>query len=241
MGLIKNAGEEKYAVLSDILGDEDHLGDMDFKVTGTKDGITATQMDIKVDGLSYEILERALNQAKEGRMHILGKIEETISEPRTELKDHAPRIETMTIPKEFIGAVIGPGGKIIQGMQEETGATITIEEIDNVGRIEISGTNKKSIDDAIRLIKGIVAVPEVGEVYKGKVRSIMPYGAFIEFLPGKDGLLHISEIDWKRLETVEEAGIKEGDEIEVKLIDIDPKTGKFKLSRKVLMPRPEKK
>jgi polyribonucleotide nucleotidyltransferase len=214
---------------------------MDFKVTGTKDGITATQMDIKVDGLSYEILERALNQAKEGRMHILGKIEETISEPRTELKDHAPRIETMTIPKEFIGAVIGPGGKIIQGMQEETGATITIEEIDNVGRIEISGTNKKSIDDAIRLIKGIVAVPEVGEVYKGKVRSIMPYGAFVEFLPGKDGLLHISEIDWKRLETVEEAGIKEGDEIEVKLIDIDPKTGKFKLSRKVLLPRPEKK
>ena len=182
-----------------------------------------------------------LNQAKEGRMHILGKIEETISEPRTELKDHAPRIETMTIPKEFIGAVIGPGGKIIQGMQEETGATITIEEIDNVGRIEISGTNKKSIDDAIRLIKGIVAVPEVGEVYKGKVRSIMPYGAFVEFLPGKDGLLHISEIDWKRLETVEEAGIKEGDEIEVKLIDIDPKTGKFKLSRKVLLPRPEKK
>jgi len=174
-------------------------------------------------------------------MHILGKIEETISEPRTELKDHAPRIETMTIPKEFIGAVIGPGGKIIQGMQEETGATITIEEIDNVGRIEISGTNKKSIDDAIRLIKGIVAVPEVGEVYKGKVRSIMPYGAFVEFLPGKDGLLHISEIDWKRLETVEEAGIKEGDEIEVKLIDIDPKTGKFKLSRKVLLPRPEKK
>lgn len=241
MGLIKNAGEEKYAVLSDILGDEDHLGDMDFKVTGTKDGITATQMDIKVDGLSYEILERALNQAKEGRMHILGKIEETISEPRTELKDHAPRIETMTIPKEFIGAVIGPGGKIIQGMQEETGATITIEEIDNVGRIEISGTNKKSIDDAIRLIKGIVAIPEVGEVYKGKVRSIMPYGAFVEFLPGKDGLLHISEIDWKRLETVEEAGIKEGDEIEVKLIDIDPKTGKFKLSRKVLLPRPEKK
>ena len=233
--------KKKYAVLSDILGDEDHLGDMDFKVTGTKDGITATQMDIKVDGLSYEILERALNQAKEGRMHILGKIEETISEPRTELKDHAPRIETMTIPKEFIGAVIGPGGKIIQGMQEETGATITIEEIDNVGRIEISGTNKKSIDDAIRLIKGIVAVPEVGEVYKGKVRSIMPYGAFVEFLPGKDGLLHISEIDWKRLETVEEAGIKEGDEIEVKLIDIDPKTGKFKLSRKVLLPRPEKK
>ena len=223
MGLIKNAGEDKYAVLSDILGDEDHLGDMDFKVTGTKDGITATQMDIK-----------------EGRMHILGKIHETIEEPRTELKDHAPRIETMTIPKEFIGAIIGPGGKIIQGMQEDTGATITIEEVDGVGRIEIAGTNKKSIDDAMRMIKGIVAVPEVGEVYKGKVRSIMPYGAFVEFLPGKDGLLHISEIDWKRLETVEEAGIKEGDEIDVKLMDIDPKTGKFKLSRKVLLPKPEK-
>ena len=240
MGLIKNPGEDKYAVLSDILGDEDHLGDMDFKVTGTKNGITATQMDIKVDGLSFDILERALNQAKEGRMHILGKILETIQEPREELKPHAPRIETMTIPKEFLGAIIGPGGKIIQGMQEETGATITIEEVDNIGRIEISGTNKKSIDDAMRLIKGIVAVPEVGEVYKGKVRSVMPYGAFVEFLPGKDGLLHISEIDWKRLETVEEAGIKEGDEIEVKLLDIDPKTGKFKLSRKVLLPRPER-
>ena len=240
MGLIKNPGEDKYAVLSDILGDEDHLGDMDFKVTGTKNGITATQMDIKVDGLSFDILERALNQAKEGRMHILGKILETIQEPREELKPHAPRIETMTIPKEFIGAIIGPGGKIIQGMQEETGATITIEEVDNIGRIEISGTNKKSIDDAMRLIKGIVAVPEVGEVYKGKVRSVMPYGAFVEFLPGKDGLLHISEIDWKRLETVEEAGIKEGDEIEVKLLDIDPKTGKFKLSRKVLLPRRER-
>ena len=240
MGLIKNAGEDKYAVLSDILGDEDHLGDMDFKVTGTKDGITATQMDIKVDGLSYEILEKALLQAKEGREYILGKITECIAEPREDLKPHAPRIETMTIPKEFIGAIIGPGGKIIQGMQEETGATITIEEVDNIGRIEIAGTNKKSIDDAMRIIKGIVAVPEVGEVYKGKVRSIMPYGAFVEFLPGKDGLLHISEIDWKRLETVEEAGIKEGDEIDVKLLDIDPKTGKFKLSRKVLLPRPER-
>ncbi|MDR0895418.1 MAG: polyribonucleotide nucleotidyltransferase [Prevotellaceae bacterium] len=240
MGLIKNANEEKYAVLSDILGDEDHLGDMDFKVTGTRDGITATQMDIKVDGLSFDILEKALLQAKEGRMHILGKILETIQEPREDLKPHAPRIETMTIPKEFIGAVIGPGGKIIQGMQEETGATITIEEIDNVGRIEIAGTNKQSIEKAISLIKGIVAVPEIGEVYKGKVRSIMPYGAFVEFLPGKDGLLHISEIDWKRLETVEEAGIKEGDEIEVKLLEIDPKTGKFKLSRKVLLPKPEK-
>ena len=239
MGLIKNPGEEKYAVLSDILGDEDHLGDMDFKVTGTKNGITATQMDIKVDGLSYDILEKALLQAKEGREYILGKLTECIAEPRPELKPHAPRIETMTIPKEFIGAVIGPGGKIIQGMQEETGATITIEEEDNVGKIEIAGTNKQSIDDAIRMIKAIVAVPEIGEVYKGKIRSIMPYGAFVEFLPGKDGLLHISEIDWKRLETVEEAGLKEGDDIEVKLLDIDPKTGKFKLSHKVLTPKPE--
>ena len=239
MGLIKNPGEEKYAVLSDILGDEDHLGDMDFKVTGTKNGITATQMDIKVDGLSYDILEKALLQAKEGREYILGKLTECIAEPRPELKPHAPRIETMTIPKEFIGAVIGPGGKIIQGMQEETGATITIEEVGNEGHIEIAGTNKKSIDDAIRLIKAIVAVPEIGEVYHGTIRSIMPYGAFVEFLPGKDGLLHISEFDWKRLETVEEAGWKEGDEIDVKLLDIDPKTGKFKLSHKVLIPKPE--
>ena len=239
MGLIKNAGEDKYAVLSDILGDEDHLGDMDFKVTGTRDGITATQMDIKCDGLTYDILEKALLQAKQGREYILGKLTECIAEPRADLKPHAPRIETMTIPKEFIGAVIGPGGKIIQGMQEETGATITIEEVDGVGRIEIAGTNKKCIDDAVRLIKGIVAVPEVGEVYTGKVRSIMPYGAFVEFLPGKDGLLHISEIDWKRLETIEEANLKEGDEIEVKLMDIDPKTGKFKLSHKVLLPKPE--
>ena len=239
MGLIKNAGEEKYAVLSDILGDEDHLGDMDFKVTGTRDGITATQMDIKVDGLPYEILEKALLQAKEGREHILGKITECIAEPRAELKDHAPRIEVMIIPKEFIGAVIGPGGKIIQGMQEETGATITIEEIDGIGRIEIAGTNKQSIESAMNMIKAIVAIPEVGEVYTGKVRSVMPYGCFVEFLPGKDGLLHISEIDWKRLETVEEAGIKEGDEIEVKLLDIDPKTGKFKLSHRVLLEKPE--
>ena len=240
MGLIKNAGEEKFAVLSDILGDEDHLGDMDFKVTGTKDGITATQMDIKVDGLSYDILEKALNQAKEGRMHILEKILECIPAPHEDLKPHAPRIESLTIPKEFIGAIIGPGGKIIQGMQEETGATITIEEADGVGKIQVSGSNKKSIDDAIRKIKGIVAVPEFDEVYTGKIRSVMPYGVFVEFLPGKDGLLHISEIDWKRLETIEEAGLKEGDEIEVKLLDIDPKTGKFKLSRKVLLPKPEK-
>ena len=239
MGLIKNAGEDKYAILSDILGDEDHLGDMDFKVTGTRDGITATQMDIKCDGLTYDILEKALLQAKQGREYILGKLTECIAEPRPELKPHAPRIETITIPKEFIGAVIGPGGKIIQGMQEETGATITIEEVDGVGRIEIAGTNKKCIDDALRMIKAIVAVPEVGEVYTGKVRSIMPYGAFVEFLPGKDGLLHISEIDWKRFETIEETGLKEGDEIEVKLLDIDPKTGKFKLSHKALLPKPE--
>lgn len=241
MGLIKNAGEDKYAVLSDILGDEDHLGDMDFKVTGTKDGITATQMDIKVDGLSYDILEKALNQAKEGRMHILGKITDTIAEPREDFKPHVPRIEVMIIPKDFIGAIIGPGGKIIQAMQEETGAVITIEEVDGTGRIEISAENKSSIEAAINKIKGIVAVPEIGEVYKGKVRSIMPYGAFIEFLPGKDGLLHISEIDWKRLETVEDGGLREGDELEIKLIDIDQKTGKFKLSRKVLLPKPENK
>ncbi len=240
MGLISENKGKNFAVLSDILGDEDHLGDMDFKVTGTSNGITATQMDIKVDGLSYEILEKALNQAKEGRMHILGKILETISEPRADLKEHAPRIEVVIIPKEFIGAVIGPGGKIIQGMQEETGATISIEEIDGYGRVEIAANNKTAIDAALAKIKGIVTVPEVGEVYEGKVRSIMPYGCFVEFLPGKDGLLHISEIDWKRLETVEEAGIKEGDMIEVKLVDIDPKTGKFKLSRKVLMPRPER-
>ncbi len=238
MGLISENKGKNFAVLSDILGDEDHLGDMDFKVTGTKDGITATQMDIKVDGLSFEILEKALAQAKEGRMHILGKILETMPEPRVDLKPHAPRIEVIIIPKEFIGAVIGPGGKIIQGLQEETKATITIEEIDGYGRVEISANNKASIDAATKRIKGIVAVPEVGEVYVGKVRSIMPYGAFVEFLPGKDGLLHISEIDWKRLEKVEDAGLKEGDEIEVKLIDIDPKSGKFKLSRKVLMPRP---
>ncbi|MDO5460990.1 MAG: polyribonucleotide nucleotidyltransferase [Bacteroidales bacterium] len=239
MGLIKNAGEEKYAVLSDILGDEDHLGDMDFKVTGTVDGITATQMDIKVDGLSYEILEKALNQAREGRMHILGKITECIAEPRAELKPHAPRIETMRIPKEFIGAVIGPGGKIIQGMQEETGATISIEEVDGEGIIEIAANNGKAINDAMAKIKAIVAIPEAGEVYEGTVRSVMPYGAFVEFMPGKDGLLHISEIDWKRFETMEEAGINEGDKLQVKLLEIDPKTGKFKLSRKALIEKPE--
>ena len=239
MGLIKNPGEDKYAVLSDILGDEDHLGDMDFKTTGTKDGLTATQMDIKCDGLSFDILEKALMQAKAGREHILKCITDTIAEPRPELKPHVPRIEAFEIPKEFIGAVIGPGGKIIQQMQEDTGATITIDEEDGVGKIQVSGPNKESIDAAIAKIKAIVAIPEVGEVYEGTVRSIMPYGCFVEFMPGKDGLLHISEIDWKRLETVEEAGIKEGDKIQVKLLEIDPKTGKFKLSHRVLIEKPE--
>ena len=239
MGLIKNPGEDKYAVLSDILGDEDHLGDMDFKTTGTKDGLTATQMDIKCDGLSYEILEKALAQAKAGREHILGCITDTIAEPRAELKPQVPRIEQIEIPKEFIGAVIGPGGKIIQQMQEDTGATITIDEEDGVGKVQVSAPNKDAINAALAKIKAIVAVPEVGEVYEGTVRSVMPYGCFVEILPGNDGLLHISEIDWKRLETVEEAGIKEGDKITVKLIEIDSKTGKYKLSRKVLLPKPE--
>ena len=239
MGLIKNPGEDKYAVLSDILGDEDHLGDMDFKTTGTPKGLTATQMDIKCDGLSYEILEKALMQAKAGREHILNEMLKTLPAPRPELKPHVPRIEQLIIPKEFIGAVIGPGGKIIQGMQEETGAVITIDEEDGVGKVQVSAANKESIDAALAKIRAIVAIPEVGEVYEGEVRSIMPYGAFVEFMPGKDGLLHISEIDWKRLETVEEAGIKEGDKIQVKLIDIDEKTGKFKLSRRVLMEKPE--
>ena len=239
MGLIKNPGEEKYAILSDILGDEDHLGDMDFKTTGTRDGLTATQMDIKCDGLSFEILEEALMQAKAGREHILNCMMETISEPRAEMKPQVPRIVALDIPKEFIGAVIGPGGKIIQQMQEDTGATITIEETDGKGHVQVSAPNKDSIDAALAKIKAIVAVPEVGEVYEGTVRSIMPYGCFVEILPGKDGLLHISEIDWKRLETVEEAGIKEGDKIKVKLMEIDPKTGKYKLSHRVLMEKPE--
>ena len=239
MGLIKNPGEDKYAVLSDILGDEDHLGDMDFKTTGTKDGLTATQMDIKCDGLSFEILEKALMQAKAAREHILNIMTETIAEPRAEMKPQVPRIVQLEIPKEFIGAVIGPGGKIIQQMQEETGATITIEETEGVGKVQVSAPNKNSIDAALGKIKSIVAVPEIGEVYEGVVRSIMPYGCFVEILPGKDGLLHISEIDWKRLETVEEAGIKEGDKIKVKLLEIDPKTGKYKLSRRVLLEKPE--
>ena len=238
MGLIKNPGEDKYAVLSDILGDEDHLGDMDFKTTGTRDGLTATQMDIKCDGLSFDILEKALMQAKAGREHILNCITDTIAEPRAELKPHVPRIEAFEIPKEFIGAVIGPGGKIIQQMQEDTGATITIDEEDGVGKVQVSGPNKESIDAAIGKIRAIVAIPEVGEIYDGVVRSIMPYGCFVEIMPGKDGLLHISEIDWKRLETVEEAGIKEGDHIQVKLLEIDPKTGKYKLSHRVLIEKP---
>jgi polyribonucleotide nucleotidyltransferase len=241
MGLISEKKGTNYAVLSDILGDEDHLGDMDFKVTGTKDGITATQMDIKVDGLSFEILEKALNQAKEGRLHILGKITETLAEPRPDFKPHAPRIVVMMIPKEMIGAVIGPGGKIIQDIQEKSGAIISIEEIDNQGRVEVAATNKEAIDSALARLKAIVTIAEVGETYRGRVKSVMPYGLFIEFLPGKEGLMHISEIDWKRLEAIEESGIKEGDEIDVKLLDIDPKTGKFKLSRKALLPKPEHK
>ena len=239
MGLIKNPGEEKYAILSDILGDEDHLGDMDFKTTGTINGLTATQMDIKCDGLSYEILEKALMQAKAGREHILGKITETLAEPRPDFKPHVPRIVAFEIPKEFIGAVIGPGGKIIQGMQEETGSTITIEEEDGVGKIQVSAPCKESIDAAVAKIRAIVAVPEVGEIYDAKIVSIMPYGCFVEFMPGKEGLLHISEIAWKRLESVEEAGLHEGDHTSVKLLEIDDKTGKFRLSHRVLEPKPE--
>lgn len=240
MGLITEKNSKKYAVLSDILGDEDHLGDMDFKVTGTKDGITACQMDIKVEGLSFEILKEALEQAKKGRLHILGEILKTISEPRAEYKPHVPRIIKMNIPKEFIGAIIGPGGKIIQEMQRETNTTIIIEEVGEFGVIDIIANDSESFEKAIQRIKRIVAVPEIGEVYNGIVKSIMPFGAFIEVLPGKDGLLHISEIDWKHLEKVEEV-LKVGDEISVKLIDIDKKTGKMKLSRKVLLPKPPKK
>jgi len=239
MGLISTEGAEKYAVLSDILGDEDHLGDMDFKVTGTKDGITATQMDIKVDGLPYEVLAQALDQARDGRLHILGKVEETIAAPREDLKPHAPRIVSIEIPKDMIGAVIGPGGKIIQEIQEVTGAVLVIEEVDNKGVVDISADNKEAIDAALARIKGIVAIPEVGEIYKGKVKSIVAFGAFVEVLPGKDGLLHISEIEHRRLNTVDEV-LKEGQIIEVKLIEVDAKSGKLKLSRKALLPKPEK-
>ncbi|MDX9726391.1 MAG: polyribonucleotide nucleotidyltransferase [Bacteroidales bacterium] len=237
MGLITDKDSGKYAILSDILGDEDHLGDMDFKVTGTRDGITATQMDIKVEGLSYEVLTKALEQARAGRLHILGIMNETIAEPRPELKPHAPRIEMLTIPKDMIGALIGPGGKVIQEIQRETGTTIIVEEIDGHGDVNIFGENKDAITAALEWVRRIVAVPEVGQIYRGKVKTIVQFGAFIEILPNKDGLLHISEIDWKKIKTVDEV-LKEGDEVEVKLIDIDPKTGKLKLSRKILLPRP---
>ena len=239
MGLISDSATGRWAVLSDILGDEDHLGDMDFKVTGTRDGITATQMDIKVDGLSYEVLAKALEQARQGRLHILDKLVETIAEPREDYKPFVPRIVQITIPQEFIGAVIGPGGKVIQEIQKTTGTTITITEVDEKGIVDIFGQDKEALDAALSRIKGIVAVPEIGETYNGKIRSIVDFGAFIEILPGKDALLHISEIDYKRFETMEETGLKEGDKIEVKLIGMDPKTNKYKLSHKALMPKPE--
>jgi polyribonucleotide nucleotidyltransferase len=237
MGLIKDTRSDKYVVLSDILGDEDHLGDMDFKVTGTEDGITAAQMDIKVDGLSFEILTKALDQARAGRMHILGIMNQVISEPREELKPHAPRIVMLTIPKEMIGALIGPGGKVIQEIQRVTGATIIVEEINGAGDVNIFGENAEVINAALDWVKKIVVVPEIGQVYMGKVKTIVQFGAFVEILPNKDGLLHISEIDWTKVAQVEDV-LKEGQEVEVKIIDIEPKTGKIKLSRKVLLPRP---
>ncbi len=239
MGLITDTDGSKYAVLSDILGDEDHLGDMDFKVTGTRDGITATQMDIKVDGLSYEVLEKALLQARDGRMHILDKIQEAIAEPREDYKPHVPRIVTMTIPKDLIGAVIGPGRKIIQGIQEASGATVSIDEIDNAGYIEVAANNREAMDKALELINAIVELPEEGKVYTGTVRSILEFGAFVEFMPNRDGLLHISEISWDRLENMEASGLKEGDTVQVKLIEIDKKTGKYRLSMRALMEKPE--
>jgi polyribonucleotide nucleotidyltransferase len=239
MGLISENQGKNYAILSDILGDEDHLGDMDFKTTGTKDGLTACQMDIKVDGLSYEILENALAQAHEARMYILGKILECMPAPRADLKPHAPRITSFYIPKDMIGAVIGPGGKIIQGIQAETGAVISIDEDEQGGKVEVASNNGEAMAAAIAKIKAIVALPEVGEVYDSVVKSIMPYGCFVEFMPGKEGLLHISEIDWKRYETMEETGIKEGDHITIKLLEVDPKTGKFRLSAKALKEKPE--
>lgn len=237
MGLITNS-TGKFAVLSDILGDEDHLGDMDFKVCGTRDGITAVQMDLKVDGLPYEVMAQALEQAKQGRAHILGEMNKTMSEPRAEFKAHAPRLVQLTIPREFIGQVIGPGGKIIQEIQRDTGAKIVIEEKGEFGIIDIVCADKDSIDRAVSRIKGITTVPEVGKIYDGKVKTIMPFGAFVEFLPGKDGLLHISEVEWRRLENLDGI-LKEGDAVKVKLIEVDEKTGKFKLSRKILMPKPE--
>ncbi|MDY0216485.1 MAG: polyribonucleotide nucleotidyltransferase [Bacteroidales bacterium] len=239
MGLITNSKTGKYAVLSDILGDEDHLGDMDFKVTGTKDGITACQMDIKVDGLSFEILESALNQAREGRLHILGEMMKVISEPRTDYKPFVPRIVQTQIPREFIGAMIGPGGKHIQELQRETGTTISIEEVGEFGIIDVMANSKEAMDTVLNRIKSIVAIVEVGEVYEGKVKTLQPYGAFVEILPGKEGLLHISEVSWKRIEDISTV-LKVGDIIKVKLLDVDKKTGKYKLSHKVLIPRPEK-
>ena len=239
MGLITDTESPKYAILSDILGDEDHLGDMDFKVTGTVDGITATQMDIKCDGLSYEILEKALMQARDGRLHILDIINQTIPAPREDYKPHVPRIVTMLIPKELIGAVIGPGGKVIQGIQEASGATVSIDEIDEGGYIEVAASNKESIDKALAMINAIVELPEEGKVYHGKVASIMDFGAFVQFMPNRDGLLHISEISWDRLENMEASGLKEGDEVDVKLIEIDKKTGKYRLSMRALQPKPE--
>lgn len=239
MGLITDTESSKYAILSDILGDEDHLGDMDFKVTGTVNGITATQMDIKCDGLSYEILEKALMQAREGRMHILNIINQTIPEPREDYKPNVPRIVTMTIPKELIGAVIGPGGKVIQGIQEASGAVVSIDEIDEGGFIEVAAANKDSIDKALALINAIVELPEEGKTYHGVVRNIMEFGAFVEFMPHRDGLLHISEIAWERLDDMEASGLKEGDQVDVKLIEIDKKTGKYRLSMRALLPKPE--
>ncbi len=241
MGMIADPETGKYAVLSDILGDEDHLGDMDFKVTGTTKGITACQMDIKIDGLKYEVLEEALNQAKEGRLHILQEMEKTVSEPRSDYKPHVPRIVKLTVPKEFIGAIIGPGGKVIQELQKESGSTIVVEEVGEYGVVDIVSEDKSSIDYVVDRIKGIIAVPEIGQVYQGTVKSIVPFGMFIEILPGKEGLLHISEIEWRRLEKVEDSGFKVGDEIEVKLLDVDKKTGKLKLSRKALLPRENKR
>ncbi|MCC6182446.1 MAG: polyribonucleotide nucleotidyltransferase, partial [Bacteroidia bacterium] len=238
MGLITSADNKSYAILSDILGDEDHLGDMDFKVCGTKDGITAVQMDLKVNGLPYEVMEKALLQAKEGRLHIMGEILKTIDAPREEYKESVPRFETMTIPGEFIGAVIGPGGKVIQDIQKKTNATISITEVDNTGQIEIFAEKLEDLKAAKARIKAIVAIPEVGEVYEAKVKSIMPYGAFVEFMPGKEGLLHISEYDWKRLESLNGL-VKEGDMLNVKYIGTDPKNGKAKLSRKATLPKPE--
>jgi polyribonucleotide nucleotidyltransferase len=238
MGLITRKADGKYAILTDILGDEDHLGDMDFKVTGTRDGICGVQMDIKVDGLSMDVMREALEQARKGRLHILDAMYEAMPAHREEVKPHAPRMVKMFIEKEFIGAVIGPQGKVVQEIQKETGTTITIEEKNNMGEVSIFGTNKEGVERAERWVKGIVAVPTVGEVYEATVKSIMPYGAFVEFLPGKQGLLHISEVTWKRLETLEGI-LKEGDQVKVKLTGTDPKTGKFKLSRKVLLPKPE--